>query len=297
MSTVLGTAMRAQLELIRPLMKKLTIEGQRITQDALGKLGAKALEGKVSYREEPFENFAAQWAHNIEQPNENAILYIHGGSYTAGSIEYAMGFGGVLCETTGCETLCVGYRLAPEFPFPAALEDAVSAYERILESYPPERIAVVGESAGGGLIFCLMQKIKELELAMPACIVALSPWTNLTCSSPAFVTKADVDPCLFEDALKYSAELYSGGDLKNPLISPIYGDLSGLPPVLLFAGDYEMLEDDTVLLAHKLLEQGVECSAHYEPGMWHVYVLYGTPEAKEAMIKIDAFLQLHLPKE
>ncbi len=297
MPTVIGTAMRAQLELIRPLMKMLSIEGQRKAQDSLGLLGAKALESRIAYRKEPFPLFEAQWAHSVEGANDNAILYLHGGSYTAGSIEYAKGFGGVMCETTGCETLCVGYRLAPEFPFPAALDDAVSAYRRMLETYMPHKIAVVGESAGGGLIFCLMQKLKALSLPLPACIVALSPWADLSCTNPTFTTKAAVDPCLFEDALKYSANLYSGGDLKNPLISPLYGDLSGLPPVLLFAGTYEMLEGDSVLLAQKLIEYGVECTAHFEPGMWHVYVLYGVPEAKEAMSKIEAFLAQHLPQE
>ncbi len=290
MASVLSNAMKAQIKLLRPFVKKMNLKNERIAQDAIGLLGANALASKVEYAIEPFDKFEAEWALPIAKRSK-AILYLHGGAYTCGTVSYAKGFGGVLAELTERSVLCVGYRLAPESPFPAAVDDAFESYLRMLKSFDASDIAVVGESAGGGLIFCLMQRLKEAKLPMPSALVALSPWADLTCSYPSYITNSKVDPSLGWDSLKFSARLYAKSDLKNPLVSPVYGDLSGLPRTLIIAGSDELLLDDTAVLTTRLRVSGVDCETHIEQGMWHVYVLFGIPEAKTALNKIKAFLK------
>ena len=295
MPKLISDVMMAQLRLIKPIVRNLDIESSRKYQDLLGDLGAKALKNKVEYKPEKFEHFEADLACPVmdegDEPARFAVLYLHGGSYTCGSLAYARGFGGILCADLKAEVLCVGYRLAPEHPFPRGLNDAESAYRRLLERYDPKNIAVVGESAGGGMCFSLCLKLKKDGLPQPACIVALSPWTDLTFTGRSYEKNAALDPMLSEDALRFSAGLYAcGHDPADPLISPVFGDLTGLPPTLIFAGDRELLEDDSDMISRRLTECGVENTLHKVAGMWHVYVLFGIPEAKDAIEKIKRFI-------
>lgn len=290
MVSVQSSVLRAQIRLIRPIMKRLDIEGERRAQDALGELGARALAERIEYVPEPFEEFEAEWAHPTSELEVGAVLYLHGGSYTAGSLSYAKGFGGVLADAIKKDTLCVAYRLAPEHPYPAAVDDAEEAYLRLLEREDPEKIAIIGESAGGGLTFALALRIKEKGHPMPACLVAMSPWADLRCTNESFETKKDIDPCLFGDALRDSAELYSGGDYENPEVSPVLGNFDGFPPCLIFVGTDELLMDDSLELGRALKEYGVPFELTVAEGMWHVYCIYGIPEAREAIQRIDAFL-------
>lgn len=291
MAKLINEILISQLRFARPILKRMDLDSVRKYQDILGTLGAKTLKSKVSYLKEPFDEFEAEWAiPNIEE-NKNVVLYLHGGSYTAGSLSYARGFGGVIANLLGSRVLCVGYRLAPEFPFPNGLDDAVNAYKRILEKYPAKNISVIGESAGGGMSFALMLKLKEESIPFPACIVALSPWTDLTFKSDSYSRNAENEPSLSEKSLKYSAQMYiSGENPENPFISPVYGNLEGLPPTLLFAGTYEILEDDTKLMAEHLKKYGVQTKAHIIDGMWHVFVLFKIPEAKKALKEIKIFI-------
>ena len=290
MLSVRSAAMKAQIKLVHPIVKRMNLKNERKAQDAVGLLGATALANKIEYVEEKFDKFEAEWAKPING-GKNAILYLHGGAYVTGSIAYAKGFGGVLSELTNRNTLCVGYRLAPENPFPAAVNDAAEAYIRMLKTYEPQQISVIGESAGGGLIFALMLRIKEMKLPMPKSIVAISPWADLTCSYPSYTTNSKVDPSLTRESLRFSARLYARSDLMNPLVSPVYGDLTGLPKTLMFAGTDELLLDDTAVLSNRLRVAGVDCETHIQEGMWHVYVLFGIPEAKEALEKIKNFVK------
>ena len=166
------------------------------------------------------------------------------------------------------------------------------AYQRMLETYAPEDILLAGESAGGGLCYCLCLRLKALNLPLPGGVVALSPWTDLTMSAeryPSDTTPAD--PVLSAQGLKYSAELYAGDRAGEPEASPFYGDLQGLPPSLICAGSGELLLNDSVEMAEKLRSQGCRCELHVEEGMWHAYVLYGVPEAKAGLELIRAFAQ------
>jgi len=215
----------------------------------------------------------------------------------AGSLAYSKGFGGILAEKTGRPTLCVGYRLAPEHPFPAALEDAVEAYQRIRSIYPSQNIAIIGESAGGGLSFCLALKLKELPVRQPSCIVALSPWCDLTCTGDSFDELAGVDPMLFPESLRWSAQLYARGEEKNPLVSPVFGDLTGLAPSLVYVGSLEILIDDATRIATRCAECGVHCELHIADDMWHVYPLFPIPESKRALDRIEEFVSEYLEED
>ncbi len=295
MTSIAGSLLYKQIKLAKPLLNVMDIGDQRKWQDRLGELGAKSLKGKVEYRGEPFKLFDAEWAVPQQDSREGAILYLHGGSYTAGSLPYSKGFGGIIAEETDLRTLCVGYRLAPEHPHPAALEDALCAYRRVLESVSPKKLVVMGESAGGGLTLALLLRIKQLKLPMPACAVTLSPWCDLTCTAESYITNAERDPTLDDAALRYSARCYAGErPLTYPLVSPYFGDLTGLPPVLIFAGTFELLMDDSRNIAEKLKAAGVESELHLADGMWHVYVLFSIPESKLAIARINSFIEQKL---
>ncbi len=294
MPKLVSSLMHAQIMLLNPLLKRMDLKAARMLQDALGLLGATALASGVSYVEEPFEEFEAAWAVPKDQEasgSDKVVLYLHGGAYTAGCLSYAKGFGGVLAEATGLKVLCVGYRLAPEYPYPAALEDALAAYRRVLATTAPENILLAGESAGGGLCYCLCLRLKELDLPQPGRIIAMSPWTDLTMAQDRYPAEGEsADPVLSVEGLKYSASLYAGELVDEPTVSPLYGDLAGLPASLIFVGSDEILLGDSTELARKLEEHGCGCELHVEDGMWHAYVLYGIPEAKAAIARIRDYV-------
>ncbi len=289
--------MKMQLSLLKPIARFTTIEAARAGQDALGKISAGIL-GKliVDYTDVPFEGFEACFAtpDGCETADTHVILYLHGGGYTAGGLDYAKGFGGVVAANAGIKTLCVAYRLAPENKFPAALDDVMAAYRFLLGRYAPENIAFVGESAGGGLTYCLLHKCKREGVPLPRCAVGISPWTDLTLSGKSYQNNVHRDPSLCRESLAYYALAYAAGQETSAYVSPIFGDFTGFPPSRLFAGGDEILVDDSRTLYHRLSEAGCEVSLHVEPGMWHVYPIYGTPEGRVAVREIAEFVQQKL---
>lgn len=291
MPSIVSTILRGQIRLLGPFIAGASLEQARRGQDALGRLGTRAMEGSVHFHELRFSDFDAAWAIPLKGRVRRAILYLHGGAYTAGGLPYAKVFGGHLAEVTGRAVLCVGYRLAPEHPFPAALDDALEAYKEMLTRYAPSEIAFVGESAGGGLCYALCLHVKQLRLPLPGQIIAISPWTDLLMERDVSA-QAELDPLLDHTNLLSNAVYYSGGETRdNPLISPLFGDLRGLPPSLIIVGGHEMLLDDSRLMQEALERAGCECQLHVEEGLWHVYVLYGVPEAKEAVRMIAQRLE------
>lgn len=291
MASLLSTLMRGQFTLLNPLLQALDTQKARKLQEGLGRLQQRAVSGRVHFQEEPFELFEASWAWPKTQEPAYALLYLHGGAYTAGELEYSKGFGGAMADYFQAAVLCVAYRLAPEHPFPAALEDALMAYQKALEHFAPEKIAFVGESAGGGLCYALAQKCRDDKIPLPAAILTASPWCDLNMQRD--VDEAcRLDPLLSCDGLRYSAQQYAGTyDRKNPMISPLFGDLKGLPDSLMFVGTDEVLMEDAVLMADRLNSAGSPCELVVKEGMWHAYVLYGVPESKEAMQQMHEFLQ------
>ncbi len=293
MLSVQGKLLREELKLLKPIARKSTIQDSRFVQDKYGELGARANAKHVEFEPVPFDGFEASWV----RPKRNlvplrAILYLHGGGYTAGHLEYALGFGSVLATQAGIATLCVAYRLAPEYVYPAAVEDAVTAYRYLLDrGYLPENISFVGESAGGGLEFALCLKLRDTELPLPRNVVALSPWTDLAMTGASYTDNEPVDVSLVFESLAYYAQLYAKDNLHDPYVSPLYGKLDGLPPSLIIAGSDELLRDDSVRMADKLMQCGCVCTLHVYEGMWHVFPVYPTPEGKQAIKEICAFLK------
>lgn len=295
MPLTLGTRLlRMQLRLTKPIARFATIEDARKAQDQLGRMTTEILKTKVVFQPVEFERFAACFANSIscEEPCDRAVLYLHGGGYTAGGLDYAKGFGALLASQTRVSVLCVAYRLAPEHKFPAAQDDAMEAYQYLLDSgYKPEHIAIAGESAGGGLALSLALRIRDEQKPMPACIVAISPWADLTLSGSSYNNNVRLDPTLIRESLAYYVIAYAAGHEDEAYVSPVLGDFSGFPPTLLFAGSDEILLSDAKTV-HKLLKKAnVENKLIVEEGMWHVYPLYGTPEGKRAVEEMSAFIR------
>ncbi len=294
MPSLVSSVLREHIRLLKPLLTKGSIAAFRKLQETLGELGTRAFSSKVRFEDFTLADCPASWAIPAECPLEDprAVLYLHGGGYVAGSIRYAKGFAGVLAARTQVRVLCIAYRLAPEHPFPAAVEDAQAAYCYLLaQGYDPAHISFVGESAGGGLLLALCLRLKALNLPLPARLFPLSPWTDLSLSGGSFEANGRADVCLTREELAGFADAYAPEDLYNPLASPVLGDLTGLPPCWIYVGGDEILLDDSSLLASRLEDAGVPCHLHVEPGMWHAYVLYGVPEANQALSEMRVLLE------
>ena len=289
---ILSTVMRANMRALSPILKLGNMETARALQKRTGELMSFAFRNSAESQLISHAGFGMSMAQPVHTPAHGIALYLHGGGYVAGDLNYVKGYGAALASELGRRVLSVAYRLAPEHPYSAALEDAVEAYKYLLDmGYAGEDIAILGESAGGGLTFALALKLRDLGMPLPACLVAISPWTDLTLTGDSYTENEQSDPTLSMPMLEFYAESYAGDDRKNPYISPMYADLSGLPPTLIFVGGDEMLLSDSVDFAARLNQAGVECECHVEPGMWHVYVLYGIAEARWALDQISDFLR------
>lgn len=281
---------RKQLELLRPFYNGSDLDKSRKGQDAIGKLMQAAHRRDVAFTPEAFAGFEACWA-TPKEPAESAgcVLYLHGGGYVCGDLTYAKGVGGALAAETGLKVLCPAYRLAPEHPFPAALEDAGVCYRRLLEQgYDPARIVLAGESAGGGLIFSLCLWLKEQKLPLPGGLIALSPWTDLTCTGESYEKNRENDPSMTMDELRFYAESYTD-DPENPYVSPLFGNLSELPESLLLVGGDEIMRSDTEALYEKLIAAGCKSRLIVGEGLWHAYVLYGLKERRGDLETVVSF--------
>lgn len=288
--TLSTTLLRSQLAFFKPFLNGCSIETVRAGQEKLGKLMAGRHRSKLCYAPVVFRRFLGEWIAPGNPALDGVILYLHGGGYVAGDIDYARGFGSVLAAKNAVRVFCAAYRLAPEHPFPAALEDALTAYRYLLDiGYSGDRILLCGESSGGGLIYALAMKLRELGLPLPGGLIAVSPWSDLTASGKSYQKNREKDPTMLEARLRYYAERYTV-EPENPLVSPLFGDLTGFPPSLLFVGGDEIMLDDAVQLHRKLTACGCRSKLTVTPEMWHGYVLYGVPEAKKDFEAIRRFL-------
>lgn len=222
------------------------------------------------------------------------ILYLHGGGYTLGSSHTHRSLVGKIVKNTNRLAIVPEYRKAPENPYPAALEDAVFSYMALLDrGKKPEDIILIGDSAGGGLVLAAQLKFREKNLPMPAASVCLSPWVDLAATGESIERNHKNDPLVDKKKMKLWAGYYAGEfPLTDPFISPLYADLSGLPPMLIQASSGEMLYDDSVRLAQKAKDAGVEVTLQTWEGLmhwWHIFQR-AIPEANEAIAKISAFM-------
>ena len=286
---------RSQLNFFKPFVAGCSLEVTRKGQDKLGELMSALHKREVLIRDHDFERFQGAWVMPKDERRSGVVLYLHGGGYTCGSLDYAKGFAATLASECGVRVFCAAYRLAPENPYPAAVEDALTAFDYLLKKgYAPHQILLCGESAGGGLIYALSLKLKQLGRALPCGLIGISPWVDLTGSGASYETNRDNDPSLTQELLEFYAKCYTQNPT-DPLCSPVRGDLTGLPPSLLFAGGDEILLDDARTLHDRLKAAGCRSKLIIAPGRWHAYVLYCLQENMEQdMEEINRFLTQNL---
>lgn len=312
------TMLRSQLGFFKPFMEKCSIGTVRRAQDGIGKLMSASYKNQVSVKDVKLGDLNCAMLTPKDEFAGGVILYLHGGGYVAGNLDYAKGFGSVLAVKCGIKVFVVEYRLAPEHPYPAALDDAMDAYGYLLsDGYEPSRIALCGESAGGGLCYALCQKLRDKGRSMPAGIIAISPWTDLTLGSESYVINKKEDPSLTPELLKYFADCYVYGSVEdkkgrlhpkvNPEkdedyrvkserhISPLFDSQEKMPDSLIFVGDDEIMYDDAVLMHHKLVDAGCRSEIVVAPNMWHAYLLYDLPDRAGDFDKINKFIKRIIP--
>jgi phosphinothricin tripeptide acetyl hydrolase len=233
----------------------------------------------------------------VDPPNvrrEGAILYLHGGVYLLGSPQAYRSLASAIAVEAGMRVLLLDYRLAPEHPFPAAVEDAQAVYHWLLaQGLAPQQVVIAGDSAGGGLAMALLLALRDGGKPLPAAAVCLSPWADLLAGGGSRVSQAKSDHVLTTADLHRSAALYlAGADAQAPLASPVYGDLTGFPPLLIQAGSDEVLLDDAIRLAEKAQAAGVDVSLEVWPGMFHVWQMVSVfvPEGRQAIAGIGRFI-------
>jgi len=236
-----------------------------------------------------------EWVDSPKAQQDQVIYFLHGGGFNAGSPITHRELASHLVLAAGMRVLLPAYRLAPEYPFPAALHDAGEGYRWLLaQGIQPEKIVLAGDSAGAGLALSTLLWIRQQQLPLPAAAVLLSPWADLTLSGASMQTHATIDPLVSRKALELAAGWYAGNaPLSDPLLSPIYADLTGLPPLLIQVGSDEMLLSDSVRLAERAQAAGVKTTLEVWNGMWHVWHGAATslPEAREAIARVGAFIR------
>jgi acetyl esterase/lipase len=240
----------------------------------------------------------AEWLRPPGARTDAAVLYLHGGGYSIGSPRSHRHLAAAVARAAGVPTLLLDYRLAPEHPFPAALDDAVAAYRFLLDGgIAATNVVIAGDSAGGGLTVATLLALRDRGLPRPAGGVCISPWVDLTCSGATYVTKAAVDPIVTREGVAAMAQAYvAAGDPKAPLVSPLYADLAGLPPLLIQVGGDEVLLDDAVGLAERARSAGVEATLEEWPDMIHVWhwFLPMLDEAERAIDGIGRFVRARI---
>ena len=241
---------------------------------------------------------SGEWLRPVAAQGSDLLMYLHGGAYVQGSINTHRALASRLALASASSAFIFDYRLAPEHPYPAALDDAYSIYTALRSAHLGVPIAIVGDSAGGGLALALALRIRHEALEAPVALALLSPWTDLTLCSLTHKTKASVDP-YFPDTkvLSDAARAYANGlDLKTPWMSPQFADLGGLPPTLIHVGEREALLDDSRILAQEMAAQGSPVRLKVFADMWHVWQVFGGlfREADESVLEIGDFLRAHL---
>jgi monoterpene epsilon-lactone hydrolase len=242
----------------------------------------------------------ARWSSTPGASKERVLLYLHGGGYLLGSTLGYRALFSALARASGVRGLAIDYRLAPEHPFPAAVDDALAAYRALLaQGIAPSSIAIAGDSAGGGLTVALLVAARDAGLPMPAAAVAISPWVDLECTGGSQSTKVAEDPVLNREGLLAMAAPYlNGASPRTPLASPLYANLAGLPPLLIQVGSAEVLLDDSTRLAARAGEAGVHVQLEIWPGaphVWHAFA-FTLSEGRDAIAAAGAFVAARFQK-
>ncbi len=267
------------------------LEKQRRSQEALGNMAA-AMGGLVW---EPFElgGMDAAWM-RLERPHKRrrVILYCHGGGYTSGGLGFSKVLASKLTRATGLDVLAFDYRLAPEHPYPAAVEDAQAAWDHLMRlGFGARDVVLAGDSAGGNMALVLCLRLRAEGRMLPGALLLMSPWTDMTCSGESLTERADIDPVLTPEYIYAVREAYAGSlDPAQPELSPLLADLAGFPPTLIQVGTHEILFSDAERLAERMNAAGTECRLEVWEGMWHDFQMYPSKSAAQAMQNAAHFL-------
>jgi len=272
-----------------------TVEEMRAAGEGFGEMTGEP-DG-VHWEDTEVAGVPCRWAIPDEGADDRVLQYVHGGGYVIGSLDGYRKLTGHLAKAIGCRVLSVDYRLAPEHPHPAAVDDSVAVYRSLLDDFAPEHLAISGDSAGGGLTVATLVKLRDDAVAQPAGAVPLSPWVDLEGTGDSMLSKADVDLLVGSDGLKQMADMFLGGhDPRQPLASPLYADLTGLCPLYVQVGGDETLLDDATRLAARAAAAGVEVRLDSFPEMQHVFQMAvgNVPESDDAVARIGDWLRPRL---
>jgi acetyl esterase/lipase len=285
---------KALIKSIKPLLSPDTsIELQRRVIDLSLQLNVLPMGTDIDPVD--IQGMHAEWISNrLSTPSGKVILYFHGGAYNIGSARSHRNLTAHLAKATGATVLLLDYKLAPEFPFPAALTDAVNAYQWLLaHEHQPEDIVLVGDSAGGGLALATALTLRDQNIPLPDALGLISPWVDMTMSGESVKSKADIDPMIRKDWLDVMINNYAT-DLppESPLCSPIFADLSGLPPIYIQVGGDEILLDDAMRLAQRAESHGVSVVLEIWEELWHVWHFQAglVPESDQAIEQLADYL-------
>jgi acetyl esterase/lipase len=250
---------------------------------------------KVAVEQTRIHGLNAEWLTPKGCPDDKLLLYLHGGAYVMGNCATHRQMVSHLAKLAGIKALLPEYRLAPEHPFPSAIDDAVGLYRSLLANgYAAKNIVIAGDSAGGGLTMATLLSLRDAGDPLPAAACLLSPWLDLAATGDSMTTRARKDPWFQPEDMPIVAAYYCREDeITNPLVSPVYADLSGLPPLYIQVGEDEILLSDSTRAADKVRAAGGEVDIEIWPGMWHVFqaFLVQVPESKKAVKKIGAYVR------
>ena len=267
------------------------LERQRAGQELLGRL----ITPMIGMKWEPFELSGMkaawvrpEWGHD----HHKIILYCHGGGYTSGNLGYSRPLASKLSHTTGWETLSFEYRLAPEHPVPAAADDALAAWDYLMQlGYGARDITVAGDSAGGNMALVLCHRLKAAGRMLPGRLILMSPWTDMTASGTSYQERKELDPSITEDYIHAVRSAYAGdADVEDPQLSPLFGDFTGFPPTLIQVGSNEILYSDSAMLRQRMTAAGVVCRLEEWQDMWHVFQMSNFKTANDAVDEIARFV-------
>jgi acetyl esterase/lipase len=272
------------------------IAGRRARMDALA--GYFPLADGTEVEPGVMGGIGGEWVRARRARRDAVLLYLHGGGYIVGSPKSHRHIAAAIGEAGGLSVFAADYRLAPENPFPAAVDDGLAAYTALLDSgLAADKLAIAGDSAGGGLTLATLLAARDKGLPMPACAVAISPWADLSQGGEAYRTRARRDPMITKDGLDAMAAAYlCGADAKTPLASPAFADFKGLPPLLVQVGTEEALHSDAEAVKARAEDANVEVSFESWAGMVHVWHAFHPilSEGRDAIARIGSYLKAHI---
>ena len=271
-----------------------TIEGMRAAYEEM--MGQFKLADDVKIEKVSAGGVPAEWIVAPGAADDRVLLYFHAGGYAVGSLNTHRELISRFSRASSARALGLDYRLAPEHQFPAAVDDATAAYRWLLSSgVQPSKIVISGDSAGGGLTMATLVALRDAGDPMPAAAVPISPWVDLEITGESLVTRADVDPVAGREGLEYMRNLYIGDrDPRTPLVSPLYADLSGLPPLLIHVGDWEVLLNDATRLTDSARAAGVDVTLKVWEEMVHDWQQFPfMPEGNQSVGEIGQFIRDH----